>query len=39
MEFEKLIGGRLTMDEVIAMESVGSIRNVLQARGRLCAEP
>jgi acyl carrier protein len=39
MEIEKLVGGRLGMDEVIAMESVGSIRSVLQARGKLRAEP
>jgi len=39
MEIEKLIDGRLTMDEVISLESVGSIRSLLQGRGKLCAEP
>jgi hypothetical protein len=39
MEIEKLIGGRLSMDEVMALESVGSIRGLLRARGKLRGEP
>ena len=38
MEIEKLLDDRLSIDEVIGMESVGNIRELLVAKGKLRAE-
>jgi acyl carrier protein len=34
MEIERVLGERLSMDEIIAIESVGHIRDLLAARGK-----
>ena len=38
MEIEKALDDRLTMEEIIAIESVGQIRELLMARGKLPAK-
>lgn len=38
MEIEKVLDDRLSIDEVIGMESVGNIRELLVAKGKLRAE-
>ena len=38
MEIEKALDDRLTMEEIIAVESVGQIRELLMARGKLPAK-
>jgi len=35
MEIEQFVGDRLSMDEMIAIESVGNIRELLAAKGKL----
>jgi acyl carrier protein len=35
MEIEQVLEDRLTMDEILAIESVGNIRDLLAARGKL----
>jgi hypothetical protein len=35
MEIEQVLGDRLTMDEIIGLESVGHIRELLKAKGKL----
>jgi acyl carrier protein len=34
MEIEKVVGTSLSMDEIIALESVGHIRDLLVAKGK-----
>ncbi len=34
MEIERVLGERLSMDEIIAIESVGHIRDLLAAKGK-----
>jgi acyl carrier protein len=34
MEIERVLGERLSMDEIIAIESVGQIRDLLATRGK-----
>ncbi|HXP87589.1 MAG TPA: phosphopantetheine-binding protein [Bryobacteraceae bacterium] len=38
MEIEEVLGERLSMEEIIAIESVGNIRDLLAAKGKLRAE-
>ena len=38
MEIEQVVEDRLTMDEILAIESVGNIRELLAARGKLSLE-
>jgi acyl carrier protein len=38
MEIEQVLGDRLTMDEIIGLESVGHIRELLAAKGKLVVE-
>jgi len=38
MEIEEVLGERLSMDEIIAIESVGNIRDLLAAKGKLRVE-
>jgi len=35
MEIERVLDDRMTMDEVIGLESAGNIRELLAARGKL----
>lgn len=35
MEIEQFVGDRLSMEEMIAIESVGNIRQLLAAKGKL----
>ena len=35
MEIERVIDDKLSMDELLAIESVGNIRELLAARGRV----
>lgn len=37
MEIEQVLDDRLTMDEILAIESVGNIRDLLAARGKITA--
>ena len=37
MEIERFINDRLTMEEIIAIESVGHIRDLLATKGKLIA--
>ncbi len=37
MEIERVINDRLTMEEIIAIESVGHIRELLSTKGKLIA--
>lgn len=38
MEIERVLGDRLSMEEIIAVESVGHIRTLLAAKGKLRVE-
>jgi acyl carrier protein len=38
LEIERVLDDRLSMEEIIAMESVGNIRDLLAAKGKLCIE-
>jgi acyl carrier protein len=38
MEIERVLDDRLSMDEILSMESVGNIRSLLAAKGKLSVE-
>jgi acyl carrier protein len=38
MEIEQVLGDRLTMDEIIGLESVGNIQELLATKGKLSVE-
>jgi acyl carrier protein len=38
MEIEQILDDRLTMDEILAIEAVGNIRELLAAKGKLSVE-
>jgi acyl carrier protein len=38
MEIERVLGDRLSMEEIIGIESVGHIRELLAAKGKLRVE-
>jgi acyl carrier protein len=38
MEIERVLGDRLSMDEIVAIESVGHIRALLVAKGKIRVE-
>ena len=38
MEIERILDDRLSMDDILGMESVGNIRSLLASRGKLSVE-